>query len=118
MRWEKSLPAGALALLLSASSLGAVRAGAWVKTEKTLTQLLSEKFDSKSIFLVSPVPATIYILQKTVRSMSAAFPVTGAARNVGASRRSNRAVPWHQWQVWRGIRTSTAVRGFPEESEK
>ena len=51
-------------MLLSASSLGAVRAGAWVKTEKTLTQLLSEKFDSKSIFLVSPVPATIYILQK------------------------------------------------------
>jgi hypothetical protein len=65
MRWDTSLlAAGALALLLSSSSLGAVRAGAWVKTEKTLTQLLSEKFDIKSIFLVSPVPATIYILQK------------------------------------------------------
>ena len=43
MRWEKSLlAAGALTLLLSASSMSAVRVGAWVKTEKTLTQLLAE----------------------------------------------------------------------------
>jgi hypothetical protein len=65
MRWYQSLlAAGALTLLISAPSMGEVRAGAWVKTEKTITQLLAENFEIKSIFFVSSPPTTAYILHK------------------------------------------------------
>ena len=65
MKWYQSLlAAGALTLLISAPTMGEVRAGAWVKTEKTLTQLLAEAFEIKSIYFVSAPPATVYLLHK------------------------------------------------------
>jgi hypothetical protein len=65
MKWDKSLFATvALVLLISAPTMGEVRAGAWVKTEKSITQLLAEAFEIKSIYFVSAPPATVYLLHK------------------------------------------------------